>query len=82
MAARKKKAAKKSSKVASTSAKYATADGHGYLTKRMTLSRARMAGRLAAINAMRVMGYVVVARGNQVVKVYQDGHTEILGAIN
>jgi hypothetical protein len=41
-----------------------------------------MAGRRAAINAMQVMGFVVVARGHQIVKKYRDGSTEVIGTIN
>ncbi|MBP6623593.1 MAG: hypothetical protein KA198_00385 [Chitinophagaceae bacterium] len=49
-----------------------------YLTKRLTLSKARAAGKLASQKAMKVMGYVVVAENDAVVKKYEDGRTEII----
>ncbi len=63
------------------SAKYVTADGHTYLTKRTLVRKAHTAGRKAASNAMRVMGYVVVVRGNDIIKRYQDGKFEVIGHI-
>jgi hypothetical protein len=74
MAVAKKKAAKKSSK-------YTTSDGHSYLTKRVTVSRAKAAGKVATEKAMRVMGYVVVAENNKIVKKYLDGRVEVIAAI-
>ena len=71
----KKKAAKKTSK-------YRTSDGLGYLTKRVTVSKAKSAGKKAATDAMRVMGYVVVAQDGAIVKKFADGRTEIIEAIN
>jgi hypothetical protein len=74
MAVAKKKASKKS-------ARYTTADGHSYLTKRITVSRAKAAGKVATENAMKVMGYVVVAQDNSIVKKYLDGRVEIIASI-
>jgi hypothetical protein len=74
MAVAKKKIPKKSSK-------YTTSDGHSYLTKRITVSRARAAGKVATENAMKVMGYVVVAQNNSIVKKYLDGRVEIIATI-
>lgn len=63
------------------SSRYTTSDGHSYLTKRLTVSRAKAAGKVATENAMRVMGYVVVAQNNSIIKKYSDGRVEILAAI-
>lgn len=68
-------------KIEKKSSKYATSDGHSYLTKRITVQRAKAAGKIATQNAMRVMGYVVVAQGNSVVKKYPDGSIEIISAL-
>ena len=74
MATTKKSIPKKSSK-------YTTSDGHSYLTKRITVSRAKAAGKAATEKAMRVMGYVVVAENNSIVKKYLDGRIEVISAI-
>lgn len=63
------------SKIASTKT---STKKHTYLTKRLTLSRARAAGKLASYKAMRIMGYVVVVENDIVIKKYQDGSTEII----
>lgn len=69
---------KKSTQKAS---KYETEEGHSYLTKRLVVNNARRAGLAAAKNAMQVMGFIVVAQGNNVVKKYADGRTEIISPI-
>lgn len=74
MAVAKRKAAIKSSR-------YTTSDGHSYLTKRLTVSRAKAAGKVATKNAMRVMGYVVVAQNNLIIRKYSDGRVEEIAAI-
>ena len=51
---------------------------HNYLTKRLTLSKARAAGKLASKDAMEVVGYIVVAQNNSIIRKYQDGRTEII----
>lgn len=51
----------------------ATADGFAYLTKRVLVSRAKAAGKVAAAKAMQTMGYVVVAEGGWVVRKNADG---------
>jgi len=47
-----------------------------YLTKRRLVSAARAAFRSAAADALRVMGYTVVAQNGWVVKKYSDGSFE------
>ena len=47
-----------------------------YLTKRRLVSAARAGFRIAATDAMRVMGYTVVAEDGWVVKKYPDGSFE------
>ena len=74
MAVARKRAARKSSRDE-------TADGHIYFTKREVVRRARMAGRRASINAMQAMGFVVIARGTQLVRKYANGRIEIIGRI-
>ncbi len=61
--------------------KYATADGHVYLTKRLTVSKAQAAGRKAASQAMARMGFVVAAEGDRIVKLFADGSREVVGTI-
>lgn len=60
-------------KTAKKSSKYTTSDGHSYFTKRILVTKARIAGKKAASNAMDVMGYVVVAEGGNIVKKDADG---------
>jgi hypothetical protein len=73
MGTTKKKAAKLS--------KHVTSDGHSYLTKRIMVAKARSAGIKAAANAMQVMGFVVVAEGNTIIKKHADGAVEVIGLI-
>ncbi|CAG5067859.1 hypothetical protein DYBT9623_00586 [Dyadobacter sp. CECT 9623] len=47
-----------------------------YLTKRMLISKVQQAGRVAAKEAMEVMGYVVTVRDGWVVKQHADGSIE------
>ncbi|KYG72264.1 hypothetical protein EV198_0331 [Roseivirga ehrenbergii] len=47
-----------------------------YLTKRILFSRTNKALKDAAEEAMELVGYVVVAEGDWVVKKYQDGRIE------
>jgi hypothetical protein len=60
------------------SSKYTTPDGYAYLTKRTLLSKAKSAGKIAAKNAMEIMGYVVTVKDGWVVKEHQDGTIEQL----
>jgi len=53
-----------------------TSDGFAYLTKRVIVSKAKSAGRVAAKNAMELMGYVVTVKEGWVVKEHQDGRIE------
>ncbi len=57
------------------------AKGEGYLTKRITVSSAKDAGREAARNAMVIMGYVITVQGQDIVKKNADGSIEIVGQI-
>lgn len=68
---------KKATKVS----KYLTSDGHSYLTKRIVVAKARSAGIKAATNAMQVMGFVVIADGNSIVRKHADGTIEVIGQI-
>jgi hypothetical protein len=61
--------------------KYVTADGHTYLTKRTTIQKAQAAGKKAAAEAMALMGYVVVAEGDQIVRKYANGDTQVIAPI-
>lgn len=58
--------------------KYTTEDGYQYLTKRTLVSKAKTAGRVAAKNAMGIMGYVVTVRDGWVVKIHANGQVENL----
>lgn len=60
----------------------ANSDGHAYLTKRTIIRRARSAGRLAALKAMRTMGYVITVEGEWVVKKFKDGRIEKVSRIS
>jgi len=60
------------------SSKYTTQDGFAYLTKRTLLSKAKSAGKVAAKNAMQIMGYVITVKDGWVVKEHQDGTVEQL----
>ena len=53
-----------------------TSDGFAYLTKRVLVSKAKSAGKVAAKNAMGLMGYVVTVKNGWVVKEYQDRTVE------
>ncbi len=56
--------------------KSTTSDGYSYLTKRMLVSKARSAGKIAAKNAMQIMGYVVTVKDGWIVKQYENGTIE------
>lgn len=47
-----------------------------YLTKRILVSRSRKAVREAAIETMKIMGYVVIAEDGWIIKKYKDGRVE------
>jgi hypothetical protein len=47
-----------------------------YLTKRILASAAQAGVRNAAIETMKVMGYIVIAHRGWVVRKYQDGYIE------
>ena len=47
-----------------------------YLTKRILVSAAKRGIREAADETMRIMGYVVIAKGGWVVKKYANGDIE------
>lgn len=61
--------------------KNTTADGYAYLTKRLLVSKAKAAGKSAADEAMKIMGYVVVAEDGWVVRKNTDGSVERLERI-
>jgi len=61
-----------------TTSRNKTSDGFAYLTKRVLVSKARSAGKIAAKNAMEIMGYVVTVKDGWVVKQHQDGRVEQL----
>lgn len=52
-----------------------------YLTKRKLASAARSGIRKAALDTMRVMGYIVVAEQDWIVKKYADGTVQKLEPI-
>lgn len=56
--------------------KWGTRDGFAYLTKRLLVANAQSAGKVAARNAMEVMGYLVKERGGWVVRTHSDGRVE------
>jgi hypothetical protein len=58
--------------------KHTTKDGFEYLTKRTLVSKAQSAGKIAAKNAMNIMGYIVTVQDGWVVKRYEDGKIEQL----
>ncbi len=51
----------------------ATKDGFAYLTKKILVGKAKSAGKIAAKNAMDVMGYVVTVKDGWVVREHRDG---------
>ncbi|TZF85980.1 hypothetical protein FW774_02650 (plasmid) [Pedobacter sp. BS3] len=53
-----------------------TSDGFAYLTKRILVNKAKSAGKVAAKNAMELMGYVVTVKDGWIVKQHQDGTVE------
>ena len=53
-----------------------TQDGFGYLTKRIVVSKAKMAGKMAAKKTMATMGFVVTAHKGWIVKKHADGLIE------
>jgi hypothetical protein len=61
--------------------KNTTSDGFAYLTKRTIVARARAAGKMAADNAMEIMGHVVIAENGWIVKKFKDGHVERLSQL-
>lgn len=67
----KKKATKKVSK-------HTTSDGHSYLTERITVAKAQAAGKAAASKAMKLMGFVVAAEDDKIVKKFANGDKEII----
>jgi len=62
--------------------KDATSDGFAYLTKRLLVSRAKAAGRIASKEAMLTMGYTVIALDGWIVKKYPDGRIERISPID
>jgi hypothetical protein len=64
-------------KIARTSkGRWVTRDGFAYLTKKILVGKAKSAGRVAAKNAMDVMGYVVTVRDGWVIREHRDGSIE------
>jgi|EndMetStandDraft_4_1072995.scaffolds.fasta_scaffold02063_3 hypothetical protein len=61
--------------------RHTTEDGYAYLTKRTLVAKAKSAGRLAAKNAMEIMGYVVTVKDGWVVEQHEDGHIVKLSEI-
>ena len=59
----------------------ATRDGFAYLTKRTIISKAKIAGRLAARKAMDTMGFVITTQKGWVIKKYADGTIEKISQI-
>jgi hypothetical protein len=55
-----------------------TTHNESRLTKELLVSSAQRAGRVAAYEAMKIMGYVVTVKNGWVVKVYADGSEEKL----
>jgi len=53
-----------------------------YLTKRLLVSAAKRAGRIAAKETMEIMGYNVIAQNGWVVKKYADGTIEKIEPID
>ena len=53
-----------------------TEDGYVYLTKRMLVRKAAIAGNAASRRAMDIMGYVVTTEGQWVVRKNKDGSVE------
>ena len=68
--------ATRSKRVQAAGSRSRTKDGFAYLTKRLTIGKAQSAGRIAAQNAMDVMGYVVTVRDGWVVRANKDGSVE------
>ncbi len=60
----------------SSKGQHVTADGYAYLTKRTLVNKARAAITSASNEAMKIMGYVVVAENGWVVRKNADGTTE------
>ena len=56
--------------------RWGTKDGFAYLTKRLLVGKAQSAGKIAAKNAMEVMGYVVTVKDGWVVRAHSDGSVE------
>ncbi|WP_145859665.1 hypothetical protein [Pedobacter suwonensis] len=56
--------------------KWATKDGFAYLTKKILVDKAKSAGKVAAKNAMEVMGFVVTVKDGWVVREHSDGRVE------
>jgi hypothetical protein len=61
--------------------RHATQDGYAYLTKRTLISKAKSAGKLAAKDAMEIMGYVVTVKDGWIVEQYEDGRIVKLSEI-
>jgi len=60
---------------------HTTRDGYAYLTKRTVIRKAKSAGRLAALRAMRTMGFVITIERGWVVKKHEDGRVEKISRI-
>jgi len=52
---------------------YTTSDGYAYITKRIVLNTAKIAGKEAATKAMSAMGYVITVKGDWLVRQDEDG---------
>ncbi|MDQ7948393.1 MAG: hypothetical protein REI78_00985 [Pedobacter sp.] len=56
--------------------RWGTKDGYAYLTKKILMGRAKRAGKIAAKDAMEVMGYVVTVKDGWVVREHHNGTIE------
>jgi len=71
----------KSRIIAQKKDKYQADNGDRYMDKRTVVRRARAAGKVAASNAMKTMGYVVVARNGWVIRIFADGREEKIAPV-
>lgn len=66
----------KSKRIHRGRSRWMTSDGFAYLDKRTLIGKARSAGKIAARNAMDLMGYVVTVKDGWVVREYSNGSIE------
>jgi len=51
------------------------------IPKRALIASVQAAGKKTQVSAMEIMGYVIVVRGNDIIKKYSDGRIEIIGQV-